>query len=186
MSKQKLTPLMKFKETIKVNYDSFEDKGLYFFLLAVADKHIKKEKKVIAKAYDRGISDYVHFIENKENFEGVQPVLIVGVDYYESKYDLKSFNEKFIEEKELESFLKSSENDLDLIEKLSKTDSISDNLIKTENDIKLENFCKTLSETPLNINKDSDISSEQQVEELLIKRLQGVGIEPKSVQVIKL
>jgi hypothetical protein len=184
MSEQKLTPLMKFKETIKVNYDSFEDKGFYDFLLAVADKHIKKEKKVIAKAYDNGASEFKRFIESQDNPESVQPVS--GIDYYEFKYDQKSFNKKFIEESELESILESAENDADLKEKLLKRSADLQEPPLTENDSKIKKFCKTLSENPISINEESEVATKEQIEELLLNRLKEVGIEPKSVKIIKL
>ena len=175
---------MKLKETIKANYDSFEDKGLYDFLLAVADKYIKKEKKVIAKAYDNGASDFSDFIKVQENSENTQPVS--GIDYYEFKYDQKSFNKKFIEESELESILESSENDADLKEKLLKRSADLEEAPLTENDSKIKKFCKTLSENPISINEESEVATKEQIEELLLKRLQESGIEPTSVKIVKL
>jgi len=184
MSEQKLTHLMKFKETIKINNDSFEDKGLYDFLLAVADKYIKKEKKVIAKAYNNGASDFSDFIKVQENSENTQPVS--GIDYYEFKYDQKSFNKKFIEESELESILESSENDADLKEKLLKRSADLEEAPLKENGSKIKKFCKTLSENPISINEESEVATKEQIEELLLNRLKEVGIEPKSVKIIKL
>ena len=175
---------MKFKETIKVNYDSFEDKGLYDFLLSVADKHIKKEKKVIAKAYDLGVSDFKEFIKSQHNSESVQPVS--GIDYYEFIYDQKSFNKKFIEESELESILQSSDNEEELKEKLLKRSTDLEEAPLTENDSKIKKFCKTLSENPISINEESEVATKEQIEELLLNRLKEVGIEPKSVKIIKL
>lgn len=184
MSEQKLTPLMKFKETIKVNYDSFEDKGFYDFLLALADKYIKKEKKVIAKAYNNGASDFADFIKVQENSENTQP--ISGIDYYEFKYDQKSFNKKFIEESELESILQSAENDADLKEKLLKRSADLEEAPLKENDSKIKKFYETLSENPISVNEESETPAKEQIEELLLDRLKEVGIEPTSVKIIKL
>ena len=180
MSKQKLTPLMKFKETIKVNYDSFEDKAFYDFLLAVADKFIKKEKKVISKAYNRGASDLITVLENEENLENFEPVK--GIDYYNSKYDLKSFNQKFIEENELQSILESSDNIDDFKKKLRERDL---ELEVVENKEECKSCVSDFQKTSIVENK---IQSESEKTERVVgdsvtelfKEVRKVQSEPKS------
>ena len=65
---------MKFKETIKLNEDSFNDKQFYHFLLEQAEIHIIKEKKAITKAFDKGV------------IVGSYEVLESGNDYYNERY----------------------------------------------------------------------------------------------------
>jgi hypothetical protein len=181
MSKLRKTPLTKFIDVIKENEDCFEDKGFYNFLLNVGTDFLEKEKKAISKAYDSGFSDCNSITKNER-------VCVDGSTYFGLRYSDKSKTSS-----RAESITSSIQS---LIETLGKLNELEKSLIEkesndieepvTENDSKIQEFCKTLSENPISVNQNSEVSSEQQVEELLIKRLQEVGIEPKSVRIVKL
>jgi hypothetical protein len=190
MSELKKTPLMKFLNLIKGNEECFEDKAFLDFLLQEGHSLLTKEKKSIVKAFDKGFKYCVEINKEDDDFGnedyGVSFGRDFGDEYFDNKYlqsniEYKKLNQSEIDE-EKKSLLEMFKdfNVLDIIEPASPVAS------KTENDIKLENFCKTLSENPISINENSEVSKQKQIEEILIKKLQEVGIEPKSVQIIKL
>ena len=190
MSELKKTPLMKFLNLIKGNEECFEDKAFLDFLLKEGHSLLSKERKSIVKAFDKGFNycAEIHKIDadfGEEDF-GIGFGKDFGNEYYDSKYLQSNIEYKRISQSEIDEEKKSllemfkNFNILDIIEPVSPV------VEKTENDIKLENFCKTLSETPISINSNLEVSKEKQIEEILIKKLQEVGIEPKSVQIIKL
>lgn len=153
MSKKKLTPLMKFKETIKMNEDAFVDKGLYQFLLEQADIHIVKEEKAITKAFDKGV--------------------IVG-SYDESDRGKDYYNERYVSLHPKKMML-------------SATDVI--NILQSENALNVEQPKKIPTEdksTEDVVEKKEEISTEQKIENILLEELKSIGIEPKSIKVIKL
>ena len=185
MSKLKKTPLTKFIEVIEENREHFEDKGFLHFLLDAGSSFLEKEKKAISKAYNSGVSDCIQNTKNDTKcLDGYDAFGLVYSDRTKTSNRKDEINNSI--KSLLETLGKIRELEKDLSNDVEET--ISEKVTEKEqsNDAKIEEFCKTLSETPININKDSDVSTEKQVEELLMKRLQEVGIEPKSVQIIKL
>lgn len=200
---------MKFKKTIEDNVGHFHDESFYDFLIEQADGFIKKEKKVISKAYNRGISDLITLIESHENLENIEPVK--GIDYYNSKYDLKSFNEKFIEESELQSILESSDNIDDFKKKLRDVDLKlkvienkeeckscvpDENLVAKKIQVTSENeervvkdsvggFFKDVKENQTSSEPKSE-NREKQIEDAITRLFKESGVEIKSIKVIKL
>lgn len=189
MSKLKKTPLTKFIEVIEENREHFEDKGFLHFLLDAGSSFLEKEKKAIAKAYNSGISDCILNTKNDiKCLDGYNAFGLVYLDKTKTSNRKNEINNSIKSLIETLEKLSELEKDLTINESKDVQKSVSEKVTEKEqsNDAKIEEFCKTLSETPININKDSDVSNEKQVEELLMKRLQEVGIEPKSVQIIKL
>ncbi len=172
MSKFKKTPLMKFMKVIKVNEESFEDKGFYKFLLETGLSLMEKEKKGIVRAYNNGIKDGRYNLLN-------DATPLDGSYYYSARYlgDINTINKV---------------SDSESFSKLMKLMcGISDNeqeTTKTEqsNDSKIAEFCKTLSDNPISVNEESETPTKEQIEELLLDRLKEVGIEPTSVKIVKL
>lgn len=172
MSKLKKTPLMKFIKVIKANEENFEDKGLYKFLLDAGISLIEKEKKVIVKTYNNGVSDCKRNLAN--NSEPLD-----GSYYYSLRYlgDVNTVNN-----------VSDSNSFCELMRLMCNINNNEQGITETEqsNDSKIAEFCQTLSENPISVNQESETPAKEQIEELLLNRLKEVGIEPKSVKIVKL
>ena len=162
MSEQKLTPLMKFKKTIKKEAKKFTDnKNFYDFLVREADVLIQKEKEVIANAYNQGVSD---------NIENNSEKSMNGYDYYDFLYDLDSFNSKFISEEEFNEILLSSISKKEILKK-----------IKTINN-------KDLNEQNIEDLNEQTIEDlkKQKIEDFVKGLLLGFGVDAETIKSIKL
>lgn len=168
MSKQKLTPVMMLKEAIKQNIGNFHDESFYYFLIDKADLLIKKERKVIKKAYNHGKGVSQLFQNLKPEYEGID--FLDGKDYYNSIYRKKIFNKEFVVESDLDTILKESEekNDSKLVENKPQTKNTT------------ESEKKIVRQVVENKNEEEEITKE------LLQALKGIGITPKSIKVIKM
>lgn len=163
---------MKFMKVIKVNEESFEDKEFYKFLLEKGLSLMEKEKKGIVRAYNNGTKDGKNNLLNDST-------PLDGSYYYSARYlgDINAISR-----------ISDSESFSKLMKLMCGISHKEQETTETEqsNDSKIAEFCQTLSENPINVNEESEIPAKEQIEELLLKRLQESGIEPTSVKIIKL
>jgi hypothetical protein len=162
MSKLKKTPITKMIEILVENTNHFEEKQFLGFLIEQALKLQKKERKIIEKSFLNGIES--------------------GIEFYleEKKGSIPNFKTKINEVKEFDipsAYFK---------ETFTSKPKFKNNCVCEDCDSKISEFCISLSENPISINEESETPAKEQIEELLMKRLQEVGIEPKSVKIVKL
>lgn len=171
MSEQKLTPLMKFKKTIKKEAKKFTNNEFHDFLVREADILIEKEKEVIANAYNQGVSDN---IENNSEKNGTMN----GYDYYDFLYDLDSFNSKFIGEEVLNEILLSSISKKEILKKI-KTRNNKDLNEQTIEDLDEKNIENLNEQTIEDLKK-------QKIEDFVKGLLLGFGVDAETIKSIKL